>query len=174
MLQDDPIGCLIFGRPESTRVNGWYGSVEDIATGKCYLSRWQILNLARVWLHPSIQHDGANYIANAATWVVAQSLRRVVYDYLIEKPPVWMQEPYEIREVLSYCDTRIHQGTLYKASNFHLVRTNAKGIETYARPVRHLTHAERAQIARRSQEDKRCQKLRAQRAQLSLFEEETA
>jgi hypothetical protein len=163
MLQDEPIGCLIYGRPESTKVNGWYGSVEDVASGKCRITRWQVLNLARVWLHPRVQHDGENYITNAATWVIAQSLRRVVYDYLIEKPPVWMQEPYEIREVLSYCDTRIHHGTLYKASNFHLVRTNGKGIETYARSVRRLTHAEKRQIAERSQENKRCQKLRLER-----------
>src|SRR6266705_6024474 len=95
------VGCLIFGRPECPFVKGWYGSLESVARGECRLSRWCLLNLARVWLHPSIQHDGANYIANAATWVVAQSLRRVVYDYLIEKPPVWMQEPYEIREILS-------------------------------------------------------------------------
>jgi hypothetical protein len=162
--QEKPVGCLIYGRPESQKVNDWYGSVGDILTGKCYLSRWQILNLARVWLHPSIQQNGEHYIANAATWVIAQSLRRVVYDYLIEKPPVWIEEPYEIREVLSYCDTRIHHGTLYKASNFQLRRANKKGIETYARTVRRLTHAEKREIAARSQADKRCQKLRLERA----------
>ena len=119
---DERVGCLIFGRPESTRVNGWYGSVEDVLHGKCPLTRWQILNLARVWLHPDIQHDGCRYIENAATWVIAQALRRVVADYLLCKPPVWMQEPYEIRHILSYCDTSIHTGTLYRASNFELVR----------------------------------------------------
>ena len=165
------VGCLIFGRPESTRVNGWYGSVQDIASGQCRLSRWCVLNLARVWLHPDIQQGGTRYIENAATWVIAQALRRVGYDYLISKPPVWMNEPYEIQEVLSYCDTRIHTGTLYKASNFQRVRTNEKGIETYARPIRHLTHAEKKEIAGQSARDKRCQKLRAQRMQGMLFEE---
>jgi hypothetical protein len=168
--EDAPMGCLIFGRPEATRVNGWYGSVEDVLSGKCRITRWQVLNLARVWLNPDIQRGGWLYIENAATWAIAQVLKQVVYDYLVCKPPVWMSEPYEIREVLSYCDTRIHQGTLYKASNFHLVRTNDYGIETYVRSVRRLTHAEKAQIAVCSQRDKRCQKVRAQRAQLPLFE----
>jgi hypothetical protein len=34
-LFDKQVGCLIFGKPEATRVNGWYGSVEDVRTGKC-------------------------------------------------------------------------------------------------------------------------------------------
>jgi hypothetical protein len=163
MLNDEPIGCLIFGRPESTRCNGWYGSCEDVKSGKCRLTRWQILNLARVWLHPDIQQGGSSYIANAATQVIAQSLRRVGYDYLNCKPPVWMEEPFEIREVLSYCQSTIHHGTLYKASNFQLMRTNDRGIETYMRPLRHLTHAEKAHIATRSQQDKRAQRLRLAR-----------
>jgi hypothetical protein len=163
MLQSEPVGCLIFGRPESTRCNGWYGGVEDVLSGKCRLTRWQVLNLARVWLHPSIQHGGERYIKNAATGVIAQALKRVGYDYLVCKPPVWMEEPYEIREVLSYCDTSIHQGALYRASNFALIRKNDRGIETYARPIRHLTHAEKAHICQRSQSDKRAQKLRRER-----------
>lgn len=168
------VGCLIFGRPESTKVNGWYGSVGDVASGKCRLTRWQVLNLARVWLNPCIQHEGEDYIANAATLVIAQALKSIVSDYLMEKPPVWMNEPYEIREVLSYCDTRIHHGALYKASNFRLMRTNDKGIETYMRPTRRLTHAEKADIATASAKDKRGQKLRAKRAQVALFEDEVA
>jgi hypothetical protein len=172
MLQSESVGCLIFGRPESTRVNGWYGSVSDVLSGKCRLTRWQVLNLARVWLHPSIQHGGERYIENAATWVIAQALRRVGYDYLVCKSPVWMEEPYEIRDVLSYCDTSIHQGTLYRASNFALIRKNDKGIETYARSIRRLTHAEKAHIRQCSQADKRAQKLRRERdtQQLSLLE----
>ena len=42
MLFDCPVGCLIFWRPEATRVNGWYGSVEDVRTGKLRLTRWEI------------------------------------------------------------------------------------------------------------------------------------
>lgn len=163
MLENDPVGCLIYGRPESTKCNGWYGSVEDVATGKCRITRWQILNLARVYLHPDIQRGGIHFIENAATWAIAQSLRHVPYDFLIHKPPVFPEQPYELREVLSYCDCRIHQGTLYRAANFRLERTNDYGIETYVRPVRRLTHAEHKHILLRSQQDKRAQKLRSER-----------
>jgi hypothetical protein len=160
LLEGERVGCLIFGRTESTKCLGWYGSVEDVRSGKCRLTRWELLNLARVWLHPSLQQGNHRHIKNAATYVIAQALRRVPYDFLINKPPVFPEEPYEVRECLSYCDTRIHHGTLYKASNFKLVRKNDYGIETYAIPLRRLTHAERAHILVRSQQDKRAQKLR--------------
>ncbi len=58
------VGCLLFGRPEAQRCNGWYGSVEDVLSGKCRITRWQILNLARVWLDPIIQRGGEHYIPN--------------------------------------------------------------------------------------------------------------
>ncbi len=170
-MDNERVGCLIFGRPESTRCNGWYGSLEDVANGKCRLSRWQVLNLARVWLSPDVQRNGPHYIPNAATYCIAQSLKRIVCDYLIMKPPVWIQEPYEIAECMSYCDSRIHTGILYKASNFQFIRKNDYGIETYARSVRRLSHAEKAIIHQHSEQSKRCQKLRASRAQMQLWEE---
>lgn len=157
------VGCLIFGRPEATRCNGWYGSVEDVQVGRCPLTRWQVLNLARVWLHPDIQQGGSCYLKNAASWVIAQALRTVVYDYLMQKPPVWLEEPYEIREVLSYCDRSKHTGALYRAANFRLQRTNKRNIETYVRPLRRLSHFEKQQIAQASECSQRCQKLRDRR-----------
>ena len=33
--------------------------------------------------------------------------------------------------MLSYCDTRSHKGTIYRAAGFALSRTNERGIETY-------------------------------------------
>lgn len=167
-----PMGCLIFARPEATRCNGWYGSVEDVQAGRCPLTRWQVLNLARVWLHPGLQAGGQWYVPNTASWAIGQALRRVGYDYLIHRPVVWMDEPYEIRECLSYCDTSKHRGTLYRACNFALKRQNARGIETYTRPLRRLTHVEHAEIAQRSREDSRARRLRAARTvtQAGLFE----
>ncbi len=144
------VGCLLFGRPEAQRCNGWYGSVEDVLSGKCRITRWQILNLARVWLDPIIQRGGEHYIPNAATQMIAHALQRISFDYLMAKPPVFLDEPYEITECLSYCDTRVHQGTLYKASNFQLMRENRQGIQTYSRPLRRLTHAEKRQIVEKA------------------------
>lgn len=66
MLDGERVGCLMFGRPEATRCYPWYGSVVDVASGRAHRSRWEIINLARVWLHPDIQRDGQHFIPNAA------------------------------------------------------------------------------------------------------------
>jgi len=67
------VGCLIFGRPQAQRVDGWYGSVEDQRSGNCSLTRWQVICLARIWLDPEVQRGGARYVENAATQVMAQA-----------------------------------------------------------------------------------------------------
>lgn len=161
----EPVGCLLFARPEATTVRGWYGSVEDVLAQRCYLTRWQVLNLARVWLDPAVQRGNESYIENAATWLIGQALRKIPYDYLIKRPVVWTDEPYEIRECLSYLDTNKHRGTLYRAANFRLVRCNDRGIATYVRPLRRLQHAEHAVIWEASRKDPRAQRLRADRMQ---------
>ncbi|GHO91504.1 hypothetical protein KSF_015520 [Reticulibacter mediterranei] len=149
------------------------------------MSRWEVLNLARVWLDPALQKDGGKWYhppgligpsvlpgfydrrrswhSSAASYVMDLALERVVFDFLYCRPPVWIEEPYQIREILSYCDARRHRGTLYRASRFTLVRKNAVGIETYVRPVRCLTSTEQAIIANRSHHDPRCRKLREAR-----------
>lgn len=52
------VGALLFGRPEATRCADWYGGVDDVAAGRCEVTRWQTLNLARVWLDPRVQAAG--------------------------------------------------------------------------------------------------------------------
>src|SRR4051794_14999099 len=70
----EPMGCLLLGRPEATRCYPWYGSVADVATGRAACTRWQVLNLARVWLHPDVQPGGRYYdgrlpgIVRKGTW----------------------------------------------------------------------------------------------------------
>jgi hypothetical protein len=176
------VGCLIFGRPEATKVSGWYGSVEDVLSGACPLSRWQVLNLARVYLDPSIQREGVFahpdgligpsilpgfydrrqvWHSVCASYVIDLALERVPFEYLYHRPPVWMDQPYELVHVLSYCNAQLHKGIIYQAARFERVRTNARGIQTYRRRVRPLTEAEQAIIAQRSQADQRAQRLRA-------------
>lgn len=155
------MGCLIFGRPQASRVGGWYGSVEVQRADRCPLTFWQIVNLARVWLDPVVQHGGACYVPNAATHIMAQALRRIGYDYLMHHPPCFLNEAYEIRECLSYNDLTHHQGTLYRVANFRLVRENARGIQTYAIPLRHMTHAERHAIEKRADESLRSRRYRS-------------
>jgi hypothetical protein len=144
-----PVGCLVFGRPESTRCYRGgltYGTLADRASGRAVYDRWEILNLSRVWLDPSVQ-DGGRYAATRSIpgfrdrhgdWrpamgsaLITHALGRIGFDYLMARPPCFVEEPYEIRAVLSYCDTRIHRGRLYHHSGFKLARRNAVGVETW-------------------------------------------
>ncbi len=181
-LFDRPVGCLIFGRPEATKVLGWYGSVEETLTGVCPLSRWQILNLARVYLDPCIQRGGAfahpdglvgpsilpgfydrqhRWKSTCASYVIELALARVSFDFLYHRPPVFLDQPYEIVHIISYCNAKLHKGTIYRAAHFERVRVNAQGIETYRRAAQPLTPEEHAIIALRSQEDQRARRLRS-------------
>jgi hypothetical protein len=114
--------------------------------GRAEYDRWTILNLARVWLHPSVQRGGAFYSpellpgytdrrgvwrSTLASTVIELALARVGYDYLRTHPPCFPDEPYQIKVVLSYCDTTKHKGTIYRAAGFELARTNERGIETW-------------------------------------------
>jgi hypothetical protein len=83
-----PMGALLFGRPEATRCGDWYGSVADVQSGRCEVTRWQVLNLARVFLLPLVQAGGALFgpqhlpgfvtakAFGVAPWRVRRSRRR--------------------------------------------------------------------------------------------------
>lgn len=158
------VGCLLFGRPEATRCYQGeltYGSQADVASGKARLDRWEIVNLARVWFDPSCAAYGHGWLG---TWAISQALQRIVVDYLHEFPPCYIDEPWRLRVCLSYCDTRIHQGTLYRAAGFKLARTNADGIQTWYRPLRGLQGHERKLIERFCAQSYRSRVYRSQRA----------
>jgi hypothetical protein len=172
------VGCLIVGRPQATICRPWYGSVEDVALGRCSVTRWQVLNLARVWLAPSVQRDGSHYghdwlpgfVDRKNRWhstLASVALRevgaRVGFEYLLARPPVFLDEPYEIRWLLSYCDTRQHRGVIYRAAGFELYRTNEAGLQTWRLPLRPLTAAEHAAIAQASAACPRARRFRSER-----------
>lgn len=180
-------GCLIFGRPESTRCYRGeltYGSQADVAQGRAQFDRWEVLNLARVWLAPTVQVGGQWYLpsllpgftdrrgvwrSTLASTVITEALARVGYDYLVAHPPVDCAYPYQIRAVLSYCDTRLHRGTIYRAAGFELGRTNKEGIETYfTTAVAALSAEQDADIRRRSEVSHRSQRIRARRSQMEF------
>jgi hypothetical protein len=163
MPDGERVGCLIFARPEATRVNGWFGSVEDVCRGRCPLTRWELINLARVWLDPRIQREGIWEVKNAATRMIAEALRRIPIDYLLARPPVWTEERFALAECLSYCDTTVHRGALYRAASFRLVRANTRGLQTFARRLRALTPSERSLVLAASKTDPRACRLRAER-----------
>lgn len=178
------VGCLIFGWPEATRCYQGeltYGSQADVASGRARHDRWSVLNLARVWLHPHVQTGGVWYRSDLlpgyhdrsglwrsalASWCVGQALTQVGYDYLVAHPPVWIEQPYRIEVVLSYCDTNRHKGTIYRAAGFNLARTNPRGIETWytTAAVGALTAEQDARIRRLAERCQRSQTKRAARA----------
>lgn len=175
------VGCLIFGRPESTRCYDGtltYGSVEDVQTGRAEFSRWELLNLARVWFDPKVQHGGAwhdptllpgfvdrhdVWRSTLASWAIGRACRDIVLDYLLTRPPCFLDEPYQIRRVISYCDTRLHRGTIYRAAGFACVRTNADGIETWSKPARPLDDLEDRIVRDASDRSPRSRRYRAAR-----------
>lgn len=182
-----PVGCLIVGRPQATRCLDWYGSVEDVERGRVACTRWQVLNLARVWLAPSVQTGGIlrdpgllpGFTDRRGVWrstLASEALRRLTavvgYEYLLARPPVFLDEPYEHRWLLSYCDTSKHRGVIYQAAGWTLYRTNENGIQTWRTPLPALTPEQHAAIAEASAACPRARRFRAERererAQLGL------
>ena len=147
-LRGEWVGCLVFGRPQAGRLFKGpitYGSLGDIESGRAQYCRWEVLNLARVWFSPSVQREGehcwpqllpgfydrkGNWRSSFASTVIRAAIDKVRIDYLLMFPPVFFQK-YNIKVVLSYCDTRIHRGVVYSASGFHLASKNRDKIETW-------------------------------------------
>lgn len=176
------VGCLIFGRPEATRCYSGgltYGSMADVRKGRAQYDRWEILNLARVWLSPRVQAGGIwcrssvvpGFVDRRGLWrstvassVIEQAIERVGYDYLMQRLPCFVEEPYEIKVVLSYCDTRKHRGTIYRAAGFALARTNDAGIETWHRGCAPLSNYQRDMVEKLAGQSWRSRRHRARRA----------
>lgn len=148
-LQGEWVGCLVWCRPESNRrYKGvlTYGSQDDVAAGRARFDRWEILNLARVWFVPDVQAGGrlcqgdlipgftdrrGQFRSTFASAVVRLGIAAIRYDYLMVYPPCFPEQPYQIRCVLSYCDTRVHRGVLYRAAGFAPAGANQRCIETW-------------------------------------------
>lgn len=176
-------GLFLLGRPQATKVLGWYGSVQDVGTGSCECTRWQVLNLARVWISPTFQPGGIAYRADClpgfvdrksvfrstlASTAISAMAARVGFDYLMRRPPCYLDEPYQVEWLLSYCDTRLHRGTIYQAAGFELYRTNTDGIQTWRLRLPLLTAEQDAQVREAARINPRSQAYRAKRAQLSF------
>lgn len=176
-------GWFLLGRPQATSCYPWYGSVEDVRTGRAAVTRWQVLNLARIWFRPDVQPGGdyhrphllPGFIDRRGTFrstlvsaAIAQLAARVGSDYLLRRPPCFLDEPYEIRWLLSYCDTRLHRGTVYRASGFERWRVNAAGVETWRLLLPPLTADEDAAVRAAAAASPRSRAHRARRAQLEL------
>jgi hypothetical protein len=177
------MGYFLLGRPEATVVNGWYGSVDDQRAGNCEVTRWQVLNLARVYIFSDFQPGGyfhdpmdvpgfvdrkGTFRSTLASSAISAMAARVGFDYLMRRPPCFLDEPYQIEWLLSYCDTRLHKGTIYRQSGFELYRTNGDGIQTWRLRLPALSAYQDGQVREASLRCKRSQEYRARRAQMSL------
>jgi hypothetical protein len=99
-----PSGLIVFASIHYTRLKEEFG-FPGLPT------KWQVLSLSRLWLHDNLPR-------NSETVVIAKAMKLVQERWLQVHPPVDWAAPYQIRKIISYADTRYHQGTIYKAANF--------------------------------------------------------
>lgn len=102
-------GLTVFSKPQHHKHKGLFG-YPDKPTA------WQVLNLARVWIHGDLQQPGFNMFSQ----MVSRCIRRCQFDWLEHHPPPFPDLPYHIELVISYADLRYHTGTAYRASGFTL------------------------------------------------------
>ena len=99
---------------------------------------WQVLDLARVWIHPQWQGRQSNGHALAVfsravsqLWQPVgkpdQRLRRLQRDWLRHHPPVYPELPYHILILVSYCQLDHHDGTGYRASGLQSIGATSDG-----------------------------------------------
>lgn len=99
-----PSGLIIFASIHFVRLRGEFGYPG-------LPNKWQVLHLARLWLHDTLPH-------NSETCTIAKALKLVQRRWLDVHPPRFPDQPYHIRKIISYADTRYHLGTIYRAANF--------------------------------------------------------
>jgi hypothetical protein len=139
-----------------------------------------------MWLDPAVQPGGRyfgprrlpGYMDRGGVFrstLASQTLQQVAQaarlDYLLARSPPFLDEPYQLRYLLSYCDTSRHRGTIYQAAGFELYRRKggpSGTIDTYRLALPALTEAEDALVRETSRTNPRSQAYRAARTQTSL------
>lgn len=106
--QDDPYGFIIYALIHYTKLKDEFG-YPGLPTN------WQVLNLARLWLHDDLPR-------NSETHVIGRTLKLVQRRWLEVHPPRFLEQPYHIVKVISYSDLAYHTGTIYRAANFREVK----------------------------------------------------
>jgi hypothetical protein len=181
-MDDSWAGLLIFNRTQVVYQRGFFGQLSHVAADQAPYTNWQILNLCRVLVNPDCQPGGSLYTAThlpgyydrkgefkstLASEMIRASVSRIGFDYLMAKPPVFLDQPYEITYLVSYCNTSLHRGVIYRAAGFELY-TNAP-IQMYRHPIPALTPSQHTAIMAASMTDGRANRLRERRMQLQLF-----
>lgn len=127
------IGMVMAGIPHATACRGLWGK-------RASITQWQVLDLCRIWLHPDVQVGGRHHDpewtpgyydrrgtwrSTLATWTIRSVLERIQADRIAMWPPVYLDQPYHIRLVISYSDPRYHRGTIYKMAGAQPMYTAA-------------------------------------------------
>lgn len=116
-----PHGIVVFKKPQHHKQRGLFG-YEGLPTA------WQVLDLARVWVHPQWQRRDENgHALSIFSRMVGRALRQVQRDWLTHHPPRFPDKPYHIELVISYCELAHHEGTAYRASNFKRLGISSDG-----------------------------------------------
>jgi hypothetical protein len=143
-------GFVVMKKPQHHRQTGLFG-YPGLPTS------WQVLDLARVWIHPFLQNPfmqpsilnfklektyyierGSGYArshnAHVFSQLVSKVLACVQMDWREHHPPVFPEQPYDIRLIISYCELAHHDGGAYKASSFKSCGKTSDGTkEVYVR-----------------------------------------
>lgn len=126
-----PHGVIVFKKPQHHKQKNLFG-YPGLPTS------WQVLDMARVWIHPQWQRTADNgHSLCMFTRMVSKCLRRVQRDWLAHHPPRYPDLPYHVRLIISYCQLEHHDGTAYRAASFEPVGlTNDGEKEIYIKHLR--------------------------------------
>ena len=104
-------GLVVFKKPQHHQQRHLFGYA-GLPTA------WQVLDLARVWVHPSLQRKEDGHALCIFSQMVGRAIRRVQWDWLDHHPPRYPDAPYHVEVIISYCDLAHHDGKAYRASGF--------------------------------------------------------
>lgn len=130
-------GLIMAGSPHATRNKGWYG-YPHLPT------QWQVVDLCRIWIDPRFQIGGeacgilakhapgfydrkGAWRSTLASWAIGEVLARIQRDRVSLYPPVFPDQPYHIRLVISYHDPAFHRGFIYRQMGWEPMYTDDKG-----------------------------------------------
>lgn len=112
-------GLVVFKKPQHHQQRGLFGH-------KGLPTAWQVLDLARVWVHPNLQTKQDGHALCIFSQMMGQLFRQHGHErispvqdgWLNHHPPVFPDQPYHIEVIISYCDLDHHDGVAYRASGF--------------------------------------------------------
>lgn len=114
-LGGDRVGVLLFALPRlSVQFHGYHPM--------------QLLELARLWVDPRVQHqtitgrDGTEHSYPAASCAIGKALRSAREDWRTKYPNL-----PEVLACVAWSDLSRHVGTVYRATNFEQVEVKSKG-----------------------------------------------